>query len=205
MALCGIVLPWAPELTHVMLGAAFAGSTVPLTLMLLYHVYGSLGQIMGVVFFATHHVRTQVVIGAGFMLVSIPTSYFVQAPPDAAIPGLALGATGMAAKLLVLVIINVNTMGWCIAKMYGRPLDWVFQPVAVGGALLLGFLSVTLARGAAEMLALPLVVAVGLSLTLYAGVVVAVLWAAPGVIGMTRADFRLFVQRVRRVAGRASR
>lgn len=193
-AISGLLIPWSAEIMRTMLGPAFAGGAAALAIMLLYHTYGALGQVMGIMFLATRRTRPQVVIGIIFMAVSIPLSYLVQAPATAPIPGFELGGIGMAIKMLALVIINVNVTGWWIARSNGWRLDWHYQPVGIGTMLLCGWLAYRI--GEFEIWRGSLVVQSAVASVTFVLIAGAAVWAMPWIAGTTRAEIRPLLARI---------
>lgn len=193
-AISGLFVPWSTEITRTMLGPAFAGGAAALAIMLLYHTYGALGQIMGIMLLATHQTRPQVIIGITFMAISIPISYLIQAPSTAQIPGFELGAIGMAVKMLALVIINVNVSGWWIARTNGWQLDWHYQPVGIVAMLACGWLAYRI--GEFEMLRGSLPVQSAVALAAFVMLAGATLWAMPWIAGTTRSEITQSLKRL---------
>ena len=83
--------------------------------------------------YATEKTRIQVVLGLVFMAISIVVIYFMLAPSTMTIPGLELASQGLAIKMVVMQLIQVNIMAWFIAKIFGWKLDWTYQVVGLGG------------------------------------------------------------------------
>jgi len=192
-AVSGLLIPWSAEITRTLLGPAFADGAAALAIMLLYHTYGALGQVMGIMFLATRRTKPQVVIGIIFMAISIPVSYLVQAPASAPVPGLELGGIGMAVKMLALVIINVNVIGWWIARTSGWRLDWHYQPVGIGAMLACGWLAYRIGEFGMLRGSLPVQSAVALvAFVMLAG---ATLWAMPWIAGTTRKEITQLLTR----------
>jgi hypothetical protein len=77
------------------------------------------------------------------MLISAPVSYFLLAPHDYLIPGLALGATGLAIKMLVIQFIGTNVQLYFNTKFLGISFKkWVtLQFKLIGIVYLLAFIS----------------------------------------------------------------
>ena len=73
------------------------------------------------------------------MSISIPVSYFVQASPDALIPGFGLGAEGMAWKMVLLNTVWANLTVWLISRHYDWKFDWLYQVVGLATFLFLGW------------------------------------------------------------------
>ena len=193
-AVSGLLIPWSAEITRTLLGPAFTGGAAALAIMLLYHTYGALGQVMGIMFLATGRTKPQVIIGIIFMAISIPVSYLVQAPSTAQIPGFELGAIGMAVKMLALVIINVNVIGWWIARTHGWRLDWHYQPVGIAAMLACGYLAYRI--GEFEILRNSLPAQSAVALVAFVMLAAAALWAMPWIAGTTRGEITQSLKRL---------
>ncbi|MFH1618674.1 MAG: lipopolysaccharide biosynthesis protein, partial [bacterium] len=93
--LSGFLIPWSGQIVSVFLGKAYSPAGPVLTLMLLYPVHQSLGQIAGTMLLAGERTKQYLTVSAGFMLLSLPISYLMQAPSEGLlVPGLNLGAVG---------------------------------------------------------------------------------------------------------------
>lgn len=193
-AVSGALIPWSAEITRSALGPAFAGGSAALTVMFLYHTYGALGQVMGVMFYATRRTRPQVVIGITFMAISIPVSYLVQAPSTALIPGFELGAIGMACKMLFLVIINVNIMQWWVVRTNGWRFDWLHQPVGLAAMLLCGWLAYHIATLAVLQASFALTAIVAIVVFVFSTALA--VWWMPWVAGSTRGELERLAARI---------
>lgn len=137
----GGLLPWASEIIHLTLGAAYSGGAVTLMLMFLYPVHQSMGQIGGTMLYATGHTRIQVVLGLASMTTSLVVAYFMLAPQDASVPGLGLASQGLAYKMLMVQLVQVNIMAWLIARVFSWKFDWSYQIVGLVMAVISGWLA----------------------------------------------------------------
>ncbi len=135
------LIPWTKDLLQNILGDSYISGYITLSIMFLYPIHQSMGQIGGAVFFATEHVSLQAKIGIGFMLASIIVSYFVLAPTTALIPGLNLASEGLAMKMLFMQFFQVNIMAYIISRIFKTSFDWVYQPVTILGCLALSWLT----------------------------------------------------------------
>lgn len=142
----GFLAPWSEAILQFTLGTAYIGGAATLTVMFFYPLHQSMGQIGGVLAYATGQVSVFVNIGLVFMLLSIFVTYFVLASPESSVPGLALGSLGLAGKMVVLQILSVNTLAYFLARSLQTKFDWVFQPVAAIICLSAGYLSFTFSR-----------------------------------------------------------
>lgn len=212
--IAGYFLPFTGILLTRILGSPYAGGTLTLAVMFLYPIHQSMGQISSTMLYATERVSTQVMIASCFMILSIIVTYFVLATSSARIPGLGLGSIGLALKMVVLQIIQVNIVAFVIARGSGWTFQWLYQPVNVIGCATLGWLASRAARyfsGSVWQLPLTqlsvvqLAVALVFGGVLYVGMIGILVYAVPGVAGMTRVELRHDAERLMRVVlGRIS-
>lgn len=134
-----LLIPWSGWLLVSVAGSQYAAGASVLALMLLYPVHQSLGQLQGTFFIATGETRLYSSLGLVSMGVSVIVTYFLLATPSARIPGLGLGAMGLAAKLVGLQLIQVLLFGIVIARRYRWPYDLRHQFELLGGLLLISF------------------------------------------------------------------
>ncbi len=137
----GFLIPWVTEIIDFTLGEAYLGGVAAMSIMFLYPVNQAQGQVSGAAFLALELTRPYVVIGILGMLASIVVAYFVLAPVDAPVPGLGLGSTGVALKMVGLQFITVNASIWWISRELGDRLDWAYQFTGMGTLLLFGYLA----------------------------------------------------------------
>lgn len=200
----GFLVPWSEEIVQAILGPGFRGSGLILGLLFIYPVHQSLGQVTGTLAFATSETATFSKVTVVFTVISLMLSYFLQAPADSMIiPGLGLGAIGLAIKTVGLNIVSVNTLGWLMARHQKWRYEWGYQVIGLGLSLLLGI-------GAKRLVLLvwhgsPVTIAALTGPLLIAGFMVAVGQAAviyfyPQLIGLTRLELRNYCQSARAFA-----
>jgi len=73
-------------------------------------------------------------------------TYFTLAPGTAALPGLGLGAVGLALKMVVLNIVSVSLLAYIIARENGWKAEYVYQVVVFSVLFTLGWASKLLSR-----------------------------------------------------------
>jgi len=181
----GGLLPWTSEIIQRTLGASYAGGEATLMLMLIYTVHQSMGQIGGTMLYATDNGRIQVMVGIGYMTSSLVVAYLLMAPGNAIIPGLALASRGLAWKMLVLQLVQVNIMAWFIARIFGWRFDWSFQIVGLGLAIAAGWLAKAMV---VSFLVAPWWVMILAMVPVYLLMLAAVLYLMPWLGGLKRAD-----------------
>ncbi len=183
-----LLIPYSRELLQMLLGPGYAASWLCLAILLFYPVHQSLGQIGGTYFYATKQTRAYARIGLGMMTLSLPVTYGLLASPSALVPGLGLGAVGLAIKLVVLQIIGVNMQAAVMVRADGFAYSFKEQVITLASFLGLGWACKSasiLLIGLAAPVRLPLaVIAVGGLLYLAASA--ALLIRYPERLGLTR-------------------
>ncbi|GAB3443555.1 lipopolysaccharide biosynthesis protein [Massilia solisilvae] len=185
--LAGAMQPLASDILRLTVGEAYVGGTLAMAIMLLYPVHQSMGQIGGTLSFATGHTRAYAWSSSVGMAISLVVAYLVLAPATAPVPGLHMGAEGLALKLVGAQVISVNVLAWMIARIFGWRFDWHYQVFALAGCVCLGWLAHWLAwqalgADALLLLKLPLMAA------LYTGFIGVYLYFFPWLLSMTREE-----------------
>lgn len=190
----GLLLPWTEQIVMIFLGLAYAQAWPVLAIMLLYPIHQSMGQIGGTMLLASGHTHRHMLVSMGIMLVSVPFSYLILAPTTGPlIPGLGMGAIGIASKMVLLGIVSVNIQAWVIARYSGWKLDWIFQAVGIPLMIGLGYLAKMLVGllWNLEDIGMPnLIAPVVLASLLYAIAVILSLWLLPWLIGVERDEIK---------------
>lgn len=185
--IAGLLIPWSSEILVMALGESYLGGVSTLGIMFLYPVHQSLGQIGGTMFLATEKVSLQVKIGIVFMLSSMVVTYFVLAPPDAKVPGLGMASEGLAIKMCIMQAIQVNVIGYVIARVSGWSFDWFYQPVSLLGCLGLGWIShYGVENFISDSVSTPILMIVGGMFYLFLVIICVLL--VPSLCGLSRED-----------------
>ncbi len=140
-SIAGFLLPWTKEIILLLLGNEYIEGVLVMSLMMLYPIHQSLGQINGSMYYALELIRPYVLINMVNMSVSIIAIYFMLAPADATIPGLGLGSVGLALKMVILQFITINFSIWWLSRKQGWSFDFSYQLIGLGLFLLLGLIS----------------------------------------------------------------
>jgi len=185
----GFFIPWSEDIVRVFLGPSYSAGAPVLAIMLLFSIYAAAGQINGTLLYAASRTKEYLVCGAITMALSIPLAYFVQAPPEAMIPGLELGAVGMALKRAVLTMLQLNVVIWWIRRSYGWKFDWAYQVVGLAGTLFFGWVAHEVAVVLIAPVSSSLILSAGLALFFYIIMVGIMIWAVPWVAGLQRDEF----------------
>jgi len=139
--LSGFLIPWAKELLVQFVGIDFKEASLPFALMLIYPIQQCLGQINGTMYYATELTHLYTWLGGVGMIVSIIVTYLLLAPRNFLIPGLALGAKGMALKMVVVQMCMVNIMGYFLSRRLEWKYEWSYQVTWLLFFLSLGYAS----------------------------------------------------------------
>jgi O-antigen/teichoic acid export membrane protein len=199
-ATCCFLLPWSREIIGLLLGEDYLTSWPVFALMLVFPVHTALGQIVVAMYSATGRTQAQALIFNAAMVLSIPTTYIILADPRIDLPGLGLGSIGLAGKLVVIQVIQVNVLWWWICRSLGWRYEWAVQLILP--AICLGVsLGVHLptrwlwSQGSDLTLWLPLLA----SLAAYFAIIAVIVSRKPGLVGLEEEEFRNLGNRFRRL------
>lgn len=182
-----LCIPYSREILRWTVGATYESAWMCLSLMLLVPIHQSLGQIQATYFYASGNTKTYTRLSMLIMGVSLPATYIILAPRSAFLPGLGLGAVGLAAKLVMVQMVGVSLQAHVIAKANGWAYDYNHQATVLGSLWCLGWtckwiaqwvLGGTAAAGSLEV--------VGLGGGMYGMLSFMLLCCAPSVVGVTR-------------------
>ena len=179
--IAGLFIPWTEEIIREIIGEEYVGGATTLAIMFFFPAFQTMGQIGSTMLYASERVSIQSIVGSMFMISSMVVTYFALAPSDAALPGLGLGSEGLALKMIVMQVIQVNIYAYIISRIWNWSYDWLYQPVSllvcIGGGWL-----ISLAFGSS----LPLFIALVLYGFFYMLLVAVFIYSMPWLIGMTR-------------------
>jgi O-antigen/teichoic acid export membrane protein len=198
----GLLIPWSEQIIIIFLGKIYAQAWPVLAIMLLYPIHQSMGQIAGTMFFASGQTRKYMFLSMGVMLLFLPISYLLLAPVSGVwIPGMGMGAIGIAIKMVLLAVVAGNIQMWVVARFSGWKFEWVFQVVGIPLMLGLGYLTkmlVALRWDLDNIHIGDLIIPVMLSSFIYAILVVWVVWLLPWLIGMERKELLSLIKEIRK-------
>lgn len=97
-------------------GNAYLQALLPVSLMCLYPIHQTLGQLNASVFFAAHRTDVYRNIGLGCSVAGLLISLLLLAPREYG--GLAMGANGLAIKMVAIQLISVNIQFFYIHKIW---------------------------------------------------------------------------------------
>lgn len=187
-------------------GQKYSGAVIPIALMALYPIHQTFGQLSGALMVATGQTALYARIGIVMMVVSLPITYFCIAPASFVVPGLALGATGLALKMLIWQFLGTNVQLYCNTRYLGIPfLKWLgIQGSLIVMVYALAYLSHLVASSLdvswlLQALSYPSVservvthsYRLLLSGVIYGVALVGLLWLLPGMAGLSHKEIRV--------------
>lgn len=196
-------IPWTREIITILLGANYLPGATALAIMFLYPVHQTMGQIGGTLLLASGNTRWYTVVSTSAMFLSLPISYALLAPRSAGIPGLAMGAIGLALKMVIVGVISVNVQAYFIARLFAWKYDWLNQIVGLSSAVALSwsakYISTLFWRPASGGV-VSAAVSIGIAGCMYTCFIATLLWLQPWLIGMDRSEVGLMTRRLRNAA-----
>jgi O-antigen/teichoic acid export membrane protein len=191
------LVPWSEQLTLLLLGKPYVAAWPVLALMFLYPIHQSMGQINATMFMACERTGPYMKLTILGMLVSFPVTYFLLASPDEwLIPGLELGALGLAIKMLMMNVLFVNIQSWVLARFHSWDYEWSYQIVGVLFLLALGFLTKAISTIAIGIYPLMEMDKFSMLLMIFSGGILymtgvfAFLWFQPSVFGVDQDEVK---------------
>lgn len=127
----------ADKVVHIFGGSSFDKAALAVSIMAFYPIHQTYGQLSGSLFYATGQTGLYRNIGVSLMLISLPVTYFLIAPPEKM--GLNIGANGLAGKMVLFQFIGVNIQLYYNAKFLNLSF-WKYlghQILSVGFLLLI--------------------------------------------------------------------
>lgn len=183
-----VMIPFSREILALLLGPSYQNAWLPLSLMFLYPIHQSMGQITGTVFYATGKTKAQSYIGIFFMAISIPTAYILLAPKSAIVPGFQLGAMGLAMKMVGCQILGVNISAFFVSRYINAPFDWSHQINVLLLLLPIGFLSKFFSQGILSLTFFDeyTILVMAVSGVFYLAIVAVLVYFSPSIAGLNR-------------------
>ena len=183
----------ASKVTYIIGGEKFQHATLAVMIMAFYPIHQTYGQLSGSIFYATGQTALYRNIGVTFMLIGLPVTYFLIAPPEKF--GLDAGATGLAVKMVALQFIAVNVQLYFNARLLGLRFWRYVGHQIVSVACLLGVAAISMfvvdkGLGLHDKVILSFLLAG----VLYTFMVVVLGYVQPIIFGLTRQDIHSLIQ-----------
>lgn len=201
-ALSCFLVPFSREVIVWLVGPSYEGAALCMAIMLFFPVIQAVGQVSYTVLLASGHTVLYRNFGIIYMLISIPVTYFVIATPKGAyfgIPGLGLGATGLALKMVALGYIGTNVIVYLIARLYKWKFDFLYQLAVVAlfvpAAFASKFVTVWFLEALLGEVSTPTLLSG--SMLIYAGGTAAIIYLLPELTGLRREDMRALLDKIK--------
>ena len=197
-----LLIPYAHQILILTVGQSFEAASLCLAIMFFYPIHQSLGQIYSTALYASRETKAYAKLGITVMLTSIVVTYFALAPRSGVIPGLQMGALGLALKMVVMQVISVNWQGWLIARINRWTFNGLFQIVVVAVLLVIGWtgkIFATLLSGFLTILRGGLAPMI-LGGVFYTGASFLILVRFPSLLGLRRSDAERLVNSISKLA-----
>ena len=198
VVISAFLVPWTKEIIILLLGSQYLEGATVMWIMLLYPIHQSLGQINGTMYFALELTRPYVVINSIHLITSIIAIYFLLAPSDMLVPGLGLGAIGLAMKMVIIQIITVNVSIWWLCRHQGWSFDFAYQVMGIGLFLMLGFLCYELVNILVDDSVYVLIRAI-ISAVIYVLATIIIFYKVPWLIGLTQPELKSYIYKVKNI------
>lgn len=197
----------SPAIVQLLGGKRYEGAIVPVSIMALFPIHQTFGQLSGGLLIATGQTKLYAKIAISLMVLSGPIAYFLLAPSTFAVPGLQLGAVGLAAKMVVVQFVGTNVQLYWSTKWLGvRFRKWVLlQLQVIGATMLFAVLSHLLAKNVSDEMVSQLnvfhlaptvfgqVSRLGIAAITYAFLIGGLVWIAPKMVGIGDQEVRQLV------------
>ncbi len=196
----GLLLPWTEHIVSIALGNEYMHGWPVLALMLFYPIHQSMGQVGGTMLMASGNTYKQMLVSMSVIIISIPATYYVLAPSDYIIPGLNMGAMGIAIKMVLFNVISVNLQAWVITRILGTKFDWLFQVVGITLLVGCGYLAAFLVNKIIWFVDFDIVTlffSIGLSFIIYIFFIVIIIRVLPWLIGFDKESIDNLIQRMK--------
>jgi O-antigen/teichoic acid export membrane protein len=192
-------------------GDKYSEAIIPVAIMALYPIHQTFGQLSGSLLIATGQTRLYANLAIAMMIASAPVSYILLASHEFLIPGLALGATGLAIKMVLIQFLGTNVQLYFNTRFLGASFRrWLVLQFKVIGIVYLiallayfasGYLSDTIFLSFSTfgivqsgLIALSRLV---VSAIIYILLIVAILAVAPNLLGIDKRDITGLIERLK--------
>ncbi len=159
-------------------------------------------------FMAGGNTNKYMVLSIATMVFTLPVLYFALAPTTGEkIPGLGLGAIGMACYMVLTSVVAVNIQAWVIARHNGWKYDWLYQAIGIPLTIVLGYCA-KIATGlildveGSEIVSL--IVPILSTCVIYLITILAMIWLLPWLVGMEKEEMKNLLSKLRKGARHAN-
>lgn len=185
----------AEEVVFLVGGREYGGAVFPVTVMMLYPIHQALGQLFGSAILSMQYTNVYRNVSILSSSVGLVMSVLLIAPSGSVMPGLGMGAAGLAIKVVALQVLSSNLMLFFACRKAGlgfaRPAAMqVILLAPVLGAGYVSSLAGELVSGAGAMTASGAVRRLALDGSAYAFCSALLCLAFPALLGVRRGEMR---------------
>jgi O-antigen/teichoic acid export membrane protein len=135
-----MLIPWSKEITLLFLGTQYSNAWPVLAIMLAYPTYQAYAYISSTVFNACENTKTYTKITVFLTIFGTLAAYLILAPKTAFVPGLGMGAMGLAIKIVLVSIVGVNLQVFVLSRIHSFKFDWLHQLISIALLISIGLL-----------------------------------------------------------------
>ncbi|MDN3679443.1 oligosaccharide flippase family protein [Vibrio tapetis subsp. quintayensis] len=122
LCIAAYLMPWSDVIITKLLGADYYEAIIPFSIMLFFPIHQSLGQLVGVMFYAMSETKTYMKLGISGMIVSIIVSYGLIS--SGFFPS---GSIALSLKMVLVQIVMVNIGLWLISRIQETEYSFWYQ------------------------------------------------------------------------------
>lgn len=135
------LIPWTSEIIVISLGPEYIAGSLAMAIMFLYPIDQARGQVAGTMLLAMEMTKVTLFIGVVSNVLGLTVTYFLVASPTEVVPGLGLGSTGLALKMVLVQFLTVNVSIWWVSKTLKIEGNDLYQFFVIGLFLSFGYIS----------------------------------------------------------------
>jgi hypothetical protein len=188
----------ASDVVRLVGGQEYVGATLAMSIIALYPIHQTYGQLSGAVYYATGQTRLYRNIGIAMAILGLMLAAWLLLPADDG--GQGLGAAGLALKMVLIQFLGVNIQLWFNTRLLRLSFT---RLLAHQAAVVLVFAACAWATaGLAGMASgLDWIARLLVAGFLYTLAVAGLCWAFPSLTGLPRKDLTALLGRIRRTNG----
>ena len=182
---CSMIF-WTEELVTILLGENYIPGHTTLLILFFIPLHQSLIQIQSSFLYATESSKLLSVTASIMSLLGLIFAYFIMAPKNAYIPGLEMGANGLAIKMIVFQIIIANILNYLISRKMSWKFECSHQAITILVCLLIACFSSYFSRFMTDTMLFGLLI----NFVFYFIAIGVIIILIPSLIGLSKKEFR---------------
>lgn len=179
-------------------GNEYSNALVPLKIMMLYPIHQTYGRFTDGLMLAMGKTKTFRNISVFNSCLGLVISYLLIAPNFFIIPGLALGATGLAIKMVLGQIISANIRLYYCCRIIKKSFSVYFfkQVTSLTVILGIGYVVNNIIYYQSESI-LGSIISLIVSAPIYSLIFLLILWFFPNIAGLSKDELKLYIKKIR--------